>query len=201
MLSALTAAPVVPQADAYLPDAVKVEVEIGPAQFIVLEQWDWTVDDAKNKSGEERTRLKLRYGDQEVVWEGREIPVVLREKADKLYMIGYDRETGRLSGDDIERYSYFQLEKGVFRSIPRDDFPKELATQNMWLREPKRLQAVLKLDTADPCFWDSVNAAIWEHLMTGEVTGNRVDKRILDEFKEKYKPIELTEIKRDGTKK
>ena len=82
--------------DNYLPAKRVEEVEVTPGDFIQLERHDWTVDDRRNKSGTEKTRLRIPYRQVVINWEGADIPVVLRAKDTTLYMIGYDRETGRL---------------------------------------------------------------------------------------------------------
>lgn len=189
-------------ADVYLPPVEKLEVEVSPAIFLPIEKWDWTVDDPKNKSGREKTKLRISYRDHTIEWEGVAIPVVLREKDDRLYMIGYDRETGRKKGHPTkESVRYYRQDANQFVEIGRDDFPKEIATQNLWLKDPNKFEAVLKLDTADGWFQRSINAAIWADLLTGKIGEQPIDKKLLDEFVEKYKPIRLTAIKRPAPKK
>lgn len=176
----------------YLPSAKNVEVEISPGKFIAVKKWDWTVDDLANKSGKEKTRLDIQYQGKSLQWEGPEIPVILRESKSSLVLVGYDRENVRGGGGT--RFSYFHELEGTFVAIDRDEFPKELATQNMWIYDPRQLKPIRNLDTSDPLFANSINALIWEELMTGKVASKSVDQEILDTFKRKYKPIKLMHI-------
>lgn len=181
----------------YVPPLKRIEVEINPGEFIAVGKRDWTVDDPRNISGKEKTALHIDRGARTVTCEGPEIPVILREKDDTLYMAGYDRATGRLNGDHIPRFSYFREQGEELAPIKRDDFPKELATQNMWVRDPKKLEAVLALDTSNSRFLSSSNAFIWEDLMTGVCKDRAiVRKSVLDEFARKYRPSKLMAIKR-----
>ena len=184
----------------YVPPAKKEEVEISPGVFIVLHKSDWTVDDPGNTSGEEQTRLKIPYRGEVIHWEGVDIPVVLREHEQRLYMIGYDRETGRRSAekqgkDWHERHCYYRQDDERLIEISPDEFPKEIAIQNMWLQDVE-LQEVLELNTASIGFRLSSTAYIWEELMTGKTSRDSVDKHLLDEYIRLYKPVNLTMIKR-----
>lgn len=183
-------------ADRYSPPRKRSDVEISPGRFVRIEQQDWSLDDPNNETGREKTAFEVRVGQTTVTWEGAEIPVVLREKEGTLYMVGYDRETGRLNGDNIPRYKYYRQKANALAEINRDDFPKELATQNMWLRDARRRRAVLSLDTSSTLFRSSSNAFIWEDLMRGKCTDpSGVDKALLDDFIRQFKPIKLAGAK------
>ena len=65
---------------------------------------------------------------------GAAIPVSLREWNDKLFLIGYDRETNR--GKPTLRY-YAQNGK-KFGEVKPSEYPKRIATQNLWLLRGRR---------------------------------------------------------------
>jgi hypothetical protein len=179
----------------YAPAVVKEVVEIGPGKFVVLEKWDWSVDDPANRTGEERTRLKIPYSGKIIQWEGVEIPVVLREDGQCLYMVGYDRETGRRSGQlSAKRFTYYRQEGESLVKIHPDEFPKQIATKNMWVQDVE-LQEQLELDTGSIGFRLSCTAYIWEELMTGKTSSNSVDESILAEYIRRHSPVSLTVIK------
>jgi hypothetical protein len=184
----------------YVPAAKPVDVEISPGKFITVEEWVWSVDDPKNPEGE-KTRLRIRYGGHVITWEGVGIPVILREKDGTLYMVVYDRGTSlEPRGTVIHRYHYYRQHKDNMESIAAATFPKEIATQNMWVSDD-RLDAVLNLDTSDLDFLDSVNASIWEDIMTGKVDQADDVETLLNEYKRKYKPSKLTAIRRPAASK
>lgn len=187
--------------DSYTPPVRMLDVEIGPANFVTVEKWDWTVDDPQNRTGKEKTKLRISYRNHRIAWEGSEIPVVLREKEAVLFLIGYDRETQLAKVNGKSRYTYFRQDDNRMTRIRPDEFPKELATQNMWLSDKNEFDAVLRLDTTNPWFQCSPNAFIWEHLLTGTVKDVSVQKELLDEFVQKYKPIKLTVIERKAAEK
>lgn len=184
--------------DSYLPGKRVQEVEISPGEFLRLERRDWTVDDARNRSQREKTRLQIEYGDTVIRWEGPDIPVVLRETSGTLYMVGYDRETGRLNGDNMARYNYYRQEGEHFVTIERGEFPKEIATQNLFFSDPRERAAAMTLDTSDSWFYHCSTPNIWEHLLTGQPIphNHTVKKELINNFIVKYKPIKLTAIKR-----
>lgn len=186
----------------YVPPAVNTEVEINPGEFAPVERWDWHVDDPKNTSGLERSKLRISHKGRFVDWEGVEIPIVLREKDEVLYLVGYDRETSRRANDDSPpAIRYFREAGDQLVEMSREEFPKELATQNMWLNDPKELEAVLKMDTSSVDFRHSTNAQVWRHLMTGQMSSGSVEQSLLDEFIEQYQPVKLTQIKRERSAK
>src|SRR5215510_1069981 len=80
------------QGDEFTPESTRKRVEIIPGTFADVEQWDWTVDDPRNTSKREKTRLRIRRDNKNVEWMGAEIPILLRERNDVLYLVGYDRE-------------------------------------------------------------------------------------------------------------
>lgn len=179
----------------YSPPETHSEVEISPGTFVVVAKQDWTVDDPRNR-GAEKTRLLIRYHEMDVHWQGVEIPVTLRELDGRLYMAGYDRTKLGRNPKSGESFSYFRQEVDHLIAIDRHSFPKSLATQNMWTSSLDDLGPVLRLDTSDVGFRQSANALMWEHLMTGKISGATVDTALLDEFVQKYSPTKLTTIRR-----
>jgi hypothetical protein len=186
--------------DDYLPGKRFEDVEVSPGKFITVEKRDWTVDDRGNRSGKEKTWIRVPFGGKSIEWQGPDIPVVLREMDGKLYMVGYDRETGWHNGDHLGRYNYYAQDGDRLVAIGREKFPKELATQNMWLRDPEKRVVALQLDTSDVWFRRSMTAEIWCHLLDGKPipSGRDADKELLDKFLRTYHPIKLTGANAEG---
>jgi hypothetical protein len=183
------------RAPSYTPASEQIFVETNPGTFTEIEQRDWSADDERNTSRKEKSKLRIHFGDDIIDWEGSEIPVVLREKNGMLYLVGYDRDTGLQQGNHVPRFSYFRQDGEKMLKIRPDEFPKEIATQNMWWNYPERLEAILNFDTSTIHFQGSSNAFIWQELLTGKTTSDGfVEKELLDEFIKKFNPRRLTVI-------
>jgi hypothetical protein len=185
------------------------EVEVAPGKWLTVQRTDWCYDDAdpspiKASNAGERTRLVMTWNAETVTWEGVAIPISLREWEGKLYLIGFDRETDR----DKPMFRYYRQTGRSFEEIAPADFPKRIATQNMWLKadsysigmDGKRhydLEMARQLDPTDVYFNDSLTAQIWAHLSTGKdyhEQDPQVDEETLTRYKEAYKPIPLPTI-------
>ncbi len=175
------------------------EVEVAPNKWITVNQW--------------ATQLIISRGDETLTWkeEGDETPVTLREWEDKLFLITFDR-----SNFNKIRFRYYAESGDGFKEIEPDDFPKRIATQNLWLTAESNgatvdgpvypLELVLNLDPEEIWFCRSLTGMIWCQLMTGkeywEIEETVEPQPLVREFSKKYKPIKLTAIiRKDGQEK
>lgn len=179
----------------YVPPVEHCEVEVTPGKFVPLEKWDWTVDDPKNVSQDEKTRIRIEFDDTAVVWEGVEIPVCMREHDGSFYMIGYDRETGRRQGTQQQRYTYYRAAGNRLQKIAASDFPRSIAIQNLWIKNTNLLRVTRELDISDPWFGHSVTAQVWKDLIKAE-RAFASDADIFRYFVEQHDPVKLTKIVR-----
>lgn len=156
-------------------------------------------------AGAERSSLSFEWGGKQVAWKGREIPVTLREHDGTLYMIGFNRANMQKT-----RFVYFQLNaKGTgFGSIKPKDFPKAIATQNMWLqgdvgkRWVELLPELQTLDIDGNLFDWSMTAHIWYQLVNGVEEYQmplNIPRDFLREYVTKYKPIALPTLVNEET--
>lgn len=180
----------------YRPPGKTEKVEISPGVFLSVEKWDWTVDDRANPGRKESTEIHLTYRGVPIEWHDVAIPVILREWENRLYLIGFDRETGRQTHTPTPaRLRYFRQEDSKFVEISPAGFPKRIATQNMWLsgRDPRERAAELEIKTDDAFFLHGLTAQIWRQLETGQPYSiGTVEQSLVDDFKQKYQPIQLT---------
>lgn len=197
------------------------EVEVSPGKWVAIKKTDvYAVEEVgKNWSYNhivgfakgaaeamlkgESTELIIPWNDQELLWKDSSIPVCLREKDGLLYLIAFDRSDMK----KIRFRYYAQKDKG-FKEIPAMEFPKEIASQNMWLKPQAHstgmngecicdIELALDLSPDNKYFVNTMTAGIWNQLMTGEeysVAVNNVKNDVLQEFVEKYRPIKLTLI-------
>jgi hypothetical protein len=106
------------------------------------------------------------------------------------------------------RFVYYAQEAGELKPIEPRAFPRQIATQNMWLdpneatlaADGHRLYAlslVREMNPEDPYFWKTLTAQVWVHLLTGKdyyQTVGGADPQQVREFAEKYHPIRLPEV-------
>jgi len=186
------------------------DVEIAPSQWLTLKEERgkcWFICEWKGKK---------------VVWPGKrnddgesEIPVTLREHEGELYLIVLNRENM-----EALRYVYFKLGPSGkrFVEIPLNEFPKQIATQNMYLDPRTRYgmgnkgridhwDLIKKLDPENVYFNNTPTAELWIQLETGlslqKITGLEgmdfdTRKRIIREYADKYKPIPLPTLVKEN---
>ncbi len=178
------------------------DVEIAPEKWLTLKEERgkcWFICEWKGK---------------QVVWDGKrdrydetELPVTLREFEGNLYLIVLNRE----NMEEL-KFVYSKLDDAGtrFTKIPKHEFPKRIATQNMQLSSRTRMvgvgdervdswEVIRKLDADHPYFYlHSLTAAIWIELETGMVfaktrqMGNpEFKQRTVREYKAKHQPIPL----------
>lgn len=130
----------------------------------------------------------LFYGKQTVSWVGSGIPVCIRAKANKLYMITFDRET---DFSKIE-FRYYKQNDNRLVEISPETFPKDIAVQNLWLTEDADKKLVREMDPSHAWFRRSLTAKIWWQLTKGkkfyEVHNRDAPETLLKEYKKKYSP-------------
>lgn len=187
------------------------EVEIAPGQWLTLK--------------EERGKCWFitEWNGKQVVWDGKrgrhgdedELPVTLREHAENLYLIVFNRENM-----EALKFVYFKLDKSgaKFVKIPSGDFPKGIAMQNMELSPRTRFsqgndgpidewELIRKLNVESIYFLNTHTAAIWIELEAGvsyAEQGKIADverQRIVREYKAKYQPIPLPTLVKESSVK
>lgn len=191
----------------YVPTGPVREVEIEPDRWLGVE----------SRPG--RVWMRFAWGGEIVTWDGKgsdlgelEIPICLRKKENDLYMVTFDRE-------DLEaiKLNYYSLRGGArfFEEIRPSDFPKAIATQNMWLQSHSRFLTGLngkvdlweltrKLDATDLYFRKTITSLIWVALETGksisevEQMDSELINSITKEYKRKYHPVALPALVRPG---
>jgi hypothetical protein len=169
-----------------------VSVEISPDKWLSVKQTD---------RGEHSTRMELTWKNKIIVWDEPDVPVSLREWEGNLYLIGFNRE-------DIHNVAiyYYKLTDTEFVRIKREEFPKRIATQNMWLRADDNsygnngkvhniLDITRRLDVEDNAFKWSMTGYIWMHIQTGKLHDEIANPRELCAlFKKEFDPIPLKNI-------
>lgn len=141
-----------------------------------------------------------------VSWEGVDIPVCLREHEDRLYMIGFDRQTDPSKC----RLKFYAQEDNSFVLIESSEFPKVIATQNMSFPSKRskgrgrqgvdKLQMTRDLNPEDGYFMHTLTSKIWIQLETGKEYWEQDDISVhattnaLIQYVQKYKPIALPTI-------
>lgn len=189
------------------------EIEISPGQWLTIKSVTKEVVVGPNAVGRMvsigrddsgRSGLVIPWQGKDLRWEGYPIPISLREWEDRLYLIGFDRT-------DVHNplFRYYRQDADTFVEINRADFPKRIATQNMWLdpNESARdmngkrifeLQVVRTLDVNYPGFRWGLTAQMWIDLDKGPnfsdtCTEQEYAAAILH-YREQYAPIALPTI-------
>jgi hypothetical protein len=194
------------------------EVEIAPGEWITVKKIDVFLDETlpavrrmpnraavKKILEEESTEFIIPWKDKTVRWKGHDIPLSLREWENKLYIITFDRSQGTSKC----RFRYHAQDGDGFKEIKPDDYPKRIATQNLWLKadsystgmDGRKIYDVaqaVNIDPEDGYFYHTLTAKIWCQLMTGkeywQVQGMADPQPLLREFAKKHNPIKLTAI-------
>lgn len=182
--------------------------EISPGEFLAFEQCDTVLDPELARSLhpdmfpddlDDSSEVIIPWKENKIHWKGVDVPISLRVHQDTLYMIGFDRETDHQNWG----FRFYKQEGNEFKEIAPDQYPKSIATQNLWFSEiHKNIDNVILAINLNPKasrFDDSLTAMIWCQLMTGkeyyEISLNRdAIRKICKEYIAKYKPIKLTKI-------
>ncbi len=133
--------------------------------------------------------LSIPWNGEELFWIGVGIPVSLRSYKDNLYMITFDRES------DFRkiRFRYYKQNHNVLSEISYKDYPKSIATQNLWLNK-EDLKLLREFDPDDFWFRESLTANIWYQLETGKEFYQQKGIDISAEFLKNY--IEKNKIQK-----
>jgi hypothetical protein len=156
----------------------------------------------------EESKIEFQWAGKNVSWQGKEIPVCLREHESVIYMIAFDR-----SRREKHFFRFFKLnENGTgFAPFNASDFPKPIASQNMWMYGTGRhvnidgvvvdiWDGVRNLDIDNPYFDHSFTAYMWYQIEKGVELYEMprlIDRAFLQEYVRKYNPIALPTIVKD----
>ena len=194
-------------------------VEVAPEEFVTLEaaRISWKLENnsmfAVHAMVQEKEKffqkhvemLSVEWRGRNVFWVGVGVPISLRAIDDKLHLIVFDRDT------DFRRirFRYFaQDDHGTLREISPRDYPKSIATENLWLetengtingRPVNPLASALEMSADDVVFRRSLTAKIWLQLHDGTEyykARNTIPSEFLSEFKKMHKIVPLTVIKK-----
>lgn len=177
-----------------------------PHQLSTLDAIKQFVDYAvASAPGDEKCRLEFEWNAKSVKWEGKkEIPITLREHNSTLYMVVFNRAEAAQGKSHLVFLKLGKKGKS-FKTIKVADFPRQIATQNMWLgprfvRTGENLidqwQMLRKLDIHAPGFGRRFTAMMWYQIETGTEYDQigTVDQEFLENYMAKYKPIALPTI-------
>jgi hypothetical protein len=171
------------------------EVEIAPGKWTTITQWS--------------SQLAIPRGDRTLTWkeEKDETPISLREWEGKLFLITFDR-----SDFSHIRFRYYAEHGNGFKEIEPNDYPKCIATQNLWLSTNNgvrpdgsvvnQLQIARDLDPTSRDFQNSLTAKVWMQLETGEefddIRCKSAEQSFLEEYINRHTVARLTTIQRDN---
>ena len=161
----------------------RCKVEVAPGSFFEYKErviiWELehtsftavhTMEAEKRKFYQrDTTYLSIPWKTQDIIWVGLGIPISIRAHKDLLYMIVFDRDS------DFKkiRFRYFTQNHNVLSEIDPEDYPKEIATQNLWLRKENgfrngkpinEIEVTKSLNPEDIDFQSSLTAKIWNQL-------------------------------------
>lgn len=200
-------------------DAVN-EAEVAPGIFVKYQEFliHWQFEDEcfATVHGQPSEREKFYQKDtaylcipwqrKPILWVGLGVPITLRVWKDCLYLIAFDRETdfGHI------RFRYYRQNDKTFMEIPADQFPKSIATQNLWLKKDNgtrndgstvnEIEIAKEMNPADHDFQDSLTAKLWYQCETGKEyyeMPSPIDEGLLKTYREKYDVVKLKEIQRE----
>jgi hypothetical protein len=196
-------------------DSQQQEVEVAPGKWVTIAREDDEIRVGVGSASlslpgggdEDVTRLRIPWQGKTVFWEGNPVPFSLREWEGRLYLIGLDR-----TDMDRCRFRYYQQEGEAMREIPQAEFPRRIATQNMWLKADRfsirssvdgkdrriyELQLARDIDPEDMYFLGKLTAQVWYHLLLGKdyyETAAEQYQEAAREYKRLYDPIALPTI-------
>lgn len=209
------------QSPAVTRPAKEKDIEVEPGRFLTIKKSDKHVDeqhqglkgllqtlkeDILSDDPSEWTELWIPWNGVTIHWKGVPIPFTLRPWEGTMYMIAFDRDSRRNSKThQVDCILRFYKQKGdAFVEIKAEEFPKRIATQNMWIKDPRDIELTRKLDPRQRYFGHTLTAQLWAQLLTGkeyyQLPAGSVDEDQSVEFYEKYHPIPLPTIVRDDKK-
>lgn len=185
------------------------EVEVAPGEWLRIEGF------------EGRAWFRCQWNGKEVYWGGdyykgqagyydRQLPVCLRSWKGGLYLIFEERDFATT----LTSFTYCKvgLDGTAFEEIKRQDFPRQIATQNIGVsqdgikydedhKQVDNLKMIRALDVSSRYFHNTTTGWIWCHLETGR-TREEWDPTMEEalafyaDFVKKYHPIALPTIER-----
>lgn len=205
----------------------KQDVEVSPDHFIALGRRDYTIGNYPESPGGlvssfldalqgsyDTTDLRIPWQGTNLVWKSSFILFCLREHAGRLFIIALDRKT------DFKktRFRYYCQKGTAFEEIAAKDFPKAIASQNLWFGTRYSLgvqenlvdqvQLARDLDPSNIYFNSTLTAFVWYQLATGTeyyaMPGARdsgqpyaIGRALLADFVRTNRPVKLTRVIRD----
>jgi hypothetical protein len=145
--------------------------------------------------------MSIPWHGEDITWLGVGEPTCLRAWKGQLYLIVFDRD----SVVNQARFRFYHQSHGVLAEIAAKDFPREIATQNLWLktqagyRDGKAINEVEVAKALDPAsidFQGSLTAKIWLQCETGKEydAGPDVEQSFLESYLKKYVVERLLQI-------
>jgi hypothetical protein len=197
------------------------EAEVSPGLFVRYREFSivWELQDGSfsavhtQPSEKEKfyqkytTYLEIPWQRRPVYWVGVGDRLALRAWEGRLYLIVFDRET------DFERirFRYYRQKDDLLTEIAANEFPKAIASQNLWLRtdngtradgtKVNEVEIAKQMDPEQYDFRESLTAKIWLQCETGKEyyeMPHDIDRSFLQDFRKKYGVVRLTTIQRSG---
>ena len=200
------------------------QIEIAPDRWITIQRVDNTYEYPASRAtwnhyaphiprGKQWTWFSVPVDQRVVTWVGVDLPISLRDWESTLFMITIDSESNQ--NEAVLRY--YKERDGGFAEIKPGDFPRRIATQNMWLKTDawitmmggsrvRPLDVTRNLNIEHGLFGDTYTARVWWHLERGANLKQQpyaweVPTEFLREYVAKYQPIALPTIVREDTEK
>ncbi len=185
---------------------LKQEVEIAPDKWLELD-WHYQSSRFTFQWNGKKVGLDVKVTDDHSDTDER--PISLREKNGTLYMIAFNRQDAKAM-----KFVYYVLNaKGDgFKEIKAKDYPRDIATQNMWLDGMGRardingnpideLKILRELDVNSPFFERSYTVADlgclelnMPYYEIDETLGDEELEKNTKEYAKKHKPIPLKNL-------
>lgn len=185
------------------------EVEVAPGEWLSIE------------GQEGRAWFRCQWNGKTAYWAGdyhrgqvgyydRQIPVSLRSWKGGLYLIFRQRDYTK----GLTQFIYCKISENgtAFEEIKREDFPRQIATQNIGMhlegiaydenqKQVDNLKILRGLEVTNRYFHNSTTGWIWYHMETGlalEEISPTIDEAMAfyAEFVKKYHPIALPTLER-----
>jgi hypothetical protein len=189
------------------------QAEVSPGVWIKYQEYrtDWKLENGSwgavhGMKSEERKFwqtdsrwMSIPWRDQDVTWLGVGVPICLRAWKDELYLVVFDRDTIPVNS---ARFRFYRQTHGVLAEISAKEFPREIATQNLWLstengfrdgRPINQVEIAKALDPASIDFRESLTAKIWLQCEMGKEynSSENVEKAFLESYLKKYAVVRL----------
>lgn len=175
----------------------KCVVEVSPGNYLDVQKSDDGVT----------AQLVVPHQGRSISWKGTDIPISLRLRDERFYLIGYDQSAeiahrkaiAKIGEAKLPKLIHFYAHDGdSFVPISRDKYPPELAYQNMWYQDSE-VEALRDCDIKSPALINSLVPLIWADILDAYPEESPVvDQEILSRFVELYTLEKLTFSHIDG---